>query len=247
MLDLHCHILPGVDDGAADLDAAVAMARCLSAAGYDAVAPSPHFGEGPGGDVSREQAAAGRVQLAERLAAEGIELQLLPNAEHHVTMELLARIDRGEVQPIGGDGKWLLVELPWQPLTDPEGVLFRIQSKGYRLLLAHPERYRYLELDVIERLVERDVKMQLEIGSFISLYGKQAHFRALAMTDRGLSHVLASDMHRPDDAAAWLSGGLRAVADRYGKRAVQVGAADNPRALAGGALAADVHPFTEAR
>ena len=247
MYDLHCHILPGVDDGAPDLDAAVAMARCLVEVGYAGVTASPHLGEGPGGDVPPDVAQAAREQLVERLGREGVALEVLPSSEHHLTPDLFDRLDRGDVVPIGGASRWLLVELPWRAIPDPEGQLFRVQAKGYRLLLAHPERYSYIELDALERMVGRGIKMQLEIGSFVGLYGKRSLYRALEMCDRGLGHVLASDMHRSDDAVAWMRGGLRAVAERYGRRAVEAGTLDNPRAMIDDAQVERVLPITEAR
>ncbi len=249
MLDLHCHILPGVDDGAKDMEAALAMGRALVEVGYTDIAASPHFGHGPGGHVSRILAAEKRNELSDRFAAEGIALKLHPNAEHHVGPSLFeaASAEPTELTPIGGDGQWLLVELPWQPLSDPETVIFRLQSKGYRLLLAHPERYQYIEMDMVERLVERGVRMQLEIGSFVNVYGKRAHFRALGMVDKGLVHVLCTDLHRPEDAATWVKHGLRAIGDRYGKRAVAAGTERNPRAILDNASIEDITPMTLAR
>ena len=114
-------------------------------------------------------------------------------------------------------GPWLLTELPWQPLVDVEGVLFRIQAAGFRVLLAHPDRYNHLDTEVVARLVDRGVRTQLEIGSFANLYGRRGHFRAIDLADNGLAHVLATDMHSPADAPAWISAGLRAVG-RVGRR-----------------------------
>lgn len=246
MLDLHCHILPGVDDGPADMEGSVAIARVLVGAGFTGVAASPHFGAGPGGDVPTEVAAAARDTLGERLAAEGIAIELLPNAEHYVTPELFERLSRQAVVPING-GHWLMIELPWGGLSDPESVLFRIQAKGYRLLLAHPERLTELPVEVITRLVQRGIKMQLNIASFANLYGPRIHLRALDLMDRALVHVLATDLHVAKDAELWINQGLRAVADRYGKPAVVNGTRLAPHAIVDDADIEEVHPTTVAR
>src|SRR5690606_9135683 len=129
------------------------------------------------------------------------------------------RLERGEAVPIGGSGRWLLVELPWRAVPDVEGILFRLQAKGWRLLLAHPERYTYLELDVIERLVGRGVKLQLELGSFVEVYGERALAHGRALADRRLGHVLATDLHRSKDADRWLGAAMEAVQKRYGAAA----------------------------
>lgn len=247
LLDLHCHILPGVDDGAPDLDEALAMARVLADAGFRGVAASPHLGEGPGGDVPLERAAAARAELEHALTCAGISLTLYANAEHHVTPDLYARQREGGVVSVGGMSHWLLVELPWQAIPNIEDALFRLQAGGHRLLLAHPERYRYLKIDTIERLVARGVRMQLEIGSFASLYGRSAHVMAVDVADRGLGHVLATDMHRSQDSAAWLHQGLLAAANRYGQQAVSRGASAAPEAILKDLPADQITAFSEGR
>ena len=242
MLDLHCHILPAVDDGAVDLDASVAMARVLVGAGYTAVAPSPHFGEGPGGDVPVERAKAVRQQLILRLDQEEIALELLANAEHHVTPELFMRLAKGDIAPIGG-GRWLLVELPWGGVPQVENVLFMLQSKGYRLLLAHPERYKFMEVDIAERLVERGVKLQLELGSFADLYGRSATTKAKAMMERGLAHVFGTDMHQAEGAAAWIQKAQESIRRHYGEPALMRGVRDNPGLILHDARGDEVLPL----
>ena len=244
MIDLHCHLLPGLDDGAVSMESSVEMARQLVEAGVSTVAPSPHYGEGPGGDVPVQEATRVRELLQERLRKEGVELTLLPNAEHHISPALFERVDRGAVVPLGGGGRWLLVELPWSPVPNAEDILFRLQMKGYRVLLAHPERHGYLAFEGVERLVERGVKLQIELGSWVGVYGRRARKRARRFGDRGLAHVVASDLHRPE---AWIDAGMRAVLKRYGEgglaRAMQI----NPRALLDDAAPEVVRPFSEAR
>ncbi len=211
------------------------MARALSGAGFTAVAASPHYGEGPGGDVPIATATARRSELREELAKQGVMLDVLANAEHHITAELFARVAAGTTVPIGGTGKWHLVELPWHAIPDPEAALFRLQTKGLRLLLAHPERYSYLSTAAIERLVARGVKMQVELGSFADVYGSRARKQARALVERGLAHVAASDLHRPQDAVRWVEAGIAAMRRHFGDSVVQRALVDNPRALLAGA------------
>lgn len=231
MLDVHCHLLFDVDDGAPDIETSVEMARLLAQAGFNRVAASPHFGEGPGGDVSRELADSRRAALATRLAAENIALELLPNAEHHITPDLFVRLAARRAVPLGGTGHWLLVELPWQGVPDTEAVMFRLQVLGYRLLLAHPERYNHLDFATCERLVERGVKMQLELGSFVNGYGKRSADRATELMENGMAHVLATDLHRPKQAEIWLAEALEVVRKRYGRDALRRGTDINPEAM----------------
>ncbi len=244
MIDLHCHILPGVDDGSSNLEESVEMAKVLEAEGFRAIAPSPHYGEGPGGDVPIEEASQVRASLAERLAAEGINLELLPNAEHHVSPGLFERIGGGQVMPIGGQSRWLLTELPWRSIPGPEQILFRVRSSGYNLLLAHPERYSYIDFKAIASLAAQGVKMQCELGSFVGVYGRRAEKLARKMADKGLVHVLASDLHRAKDAHAWLGDSIKKVRKRYGDQGVQQALEVNPRKLLDGAYPEDIDPIS---
>ena len=228
MLDLHCHILPAVDDGSSSLEMSLEMGQRFVEAGFTVLAPSPHYGTGPGGDVTISIAEEKRHELRDHFHRAGIDLEILPNAEHHVSPLLFDRIAEGDVVPIGGNTKWLLVELPWSPLANPEEILFRLQMSGHRLLLAHPERYSYLEVDTVERLVGRGVKLQLELGSFVGVYGRRAKQRARHFADKGWSHVIATDLHRPE---TWIQDALKVVEKRYGKAGLKNALEENPRAI----------------
>jgi protein-tyrosine phosphatase len=239
MYDLHCHLLPGIDDGARDLDEALEMARGLVAMGFHTVAASPHTGAGPGGDVPPALAAQKRAELVGALAAAKVPLTVPPNSEHMMGPLLLERLDRGEVLPLGEAGRWLFVELPWMGLADVEGALFRVQAKGWRVLLAHPERQDFLDLPCLERLVDRGVKLQLELGSAISQFGDDARRMADALVAAGCAHVLATDLHEPT-GLAHMARALVAARRRWGEEAVERGLVYNPAALLASASPDDV-------
>jgi protein-tyrosine phosphatase len=219
------------------------MARAMVAHGYTHIAASPHTGGGPGGDVSTALNATTREDLTRALAEAAIPLTLLANAEHCVGPILFDRLPGGATC-IGPESRWLLVELPWDRIPQPEQLLFRLQTKGYRLLLAHPERYNYIDVDTVERLVERGVRMQVELGSFVDVYGERARGRAEKMVERGLVHVLASDIHRPKQALEWLGPALAAVRDTYGEEALRRATHGNPNAILKDVTATALEPMT---
>jgi protein-tyrosine phosphatase len=232
MCDVHCHVLPGLDDGSVDMEMSLEMGRALEACGFSDVACSPHMGEGPGGDVSIEQAQHARETLQALFDKEGVSVRLWPNGEHHLTQDMLQRIRQKNLAvPIGGKSTWLLVELPWHPIPDVSGVLFNVQLLGYQVLLAHPERYGYLEVSKAAALVESGVKMQLELGSFVGVYGERALSRAHALMRLHAAHVFASDLHRPKQATQWVKQALQEVHKKYGQEAVRKGLYEHPRAL----------------
>jgi len=118
-----------------------------------------------------------------------------------------------------------------------------LQTKGWRVLLAHPERSESVPLDMLDRLCVRGVRMQLELGSFVGLFGKAVEERATRMLEDGMGHVLATDMHRPEEAEAWLGGALRAVEKAFGRAALEWGAAANPQLILDDASPDDLQPI----
>jgi protein-tyrosine phosphatase len=245
VIDLHCHILPGLDDGAPDVDDSLAMARALLGVGFTTVAASPHIGPGPGGDVPLAAADEARAALTVALREAQLPLSLLPNGEHQLSIELFERLGASGAVAIGGRGRWLLTELPWGGLANLESVLFRLQTKGWRVLLAHPERFDFVSADALERLCERGVRLQLDLGSFVGMFGDIVRERAMELTERGVAHVLATDMHRSDQAEAWLASALKLVAKRFGREALSIGTEGNPQRIIDDAAPELVPPLLE--
>ena len=241
-IDLHCHILPSVDDGAVDLEMSLEMARQLKEAGFEVIAPSPHYGFGPGGHVTPSMADDAREVLRHGLDDAQIGLTLLPNAEHHVSPEMFGFFQNGEVVPVGGKSKWVLVELPWNPIPKPEDILFRLSVKGYKLILAHPERYKYVDRRMVERLVSRGVLMQIELGSYVGVYGSRAEERAWRYLERGWSHCVATDLHRPH-LDEFLPEAMRALKGKVGDAGVERGLRENPQLLIDDASADAIRPL----
>ncbi|MEE2960469.1 MAG: CpsB/CapC family capsule biosynthesis tyrosine phosphatase [Myxococcota bacterium] len=241
MLDIHCHILPGVDDGCPDLAESLGLAQEMAKVGFRQIACSPHYGEGPGGDIDFNEHATRLEGLQKALREAEIPIELLSNAEHHLSPALFERVESGRIMPLGGVGKWLLVELPWNSIPNVQDVLFRLSLKGFKLLLAHPERYTYLDRKVAERLVEMGIKFQLELGSFVGVYGRVAEKNARHYVKSGMSHVLGTDLHRLKQAKSWLQKGLGHLQKKYGEEFVTTGFSINPRKLIDDESADELH------
>ncbi|MHB1843564.1 MAG: tyrosine-protein phosphatase [Deltaproteobacteria bacterium] len=226
-IDLHCHLLPALDDGAQSTEDALLMARALAAAGFTDVAPSPHaWPELPPASVAAERRAA----LAQRFAEEGIELRLHPNAENRLDAELLERLERGDARPMGA-GRYLLVEAPFEaPLPRLPDLLFRLRVKGFTPLIAHPERC----LEFAERperareATEAGAALQLELGALIGRYGPKARKLAERFLGEGLYAVAASDLHGPTGADRWIPEAIEALQRRAGEGAALALLSVNP-------------------
>lgn len=195
MIDLHSHILPGLDDGAADLKEALAMAGIAVADGITIMVATPHVETGLY-DHSRETILAAVEELRGRLQENGIPLELLPGAEYRLEPDLPGRLQRGELLTINDGGRYLLVELPAALVPEYTArVFYELQLQGVTPVIAHPERNHTLTRhpSILYELVARGAVVQLTAGSFAG--GSPTAAAARALLARGCVHLVASDAH----------------------------------------------------
>ncbi|MCP3169284.1 tyrosine-protein phosphatase [Myxococcus qinghaiensis] len=237
-VDLHCHLLPAVDDGARTLEDALEMARALVDLGFSTVAPSPH--------ARPEYAPVDVVEarLAELTAAlehARIPLSLGRNAENLLDDAFLRGLGTPSARMLGG-GRVALVELPYTaPVPALPDILFRIRTKGVVPLIAHPERC--LEFERKGRAAEAvraGAHLQLDVGALIGRYGPLAKKLARAFLDDGLYAVAATDLHGPVGAREWVGRALGELRSRVGEEASSRLLRGNPsHLLAGESLESD--------
>lgn len=217
MIDLHCHLLPGIDDGPATLPEALALARLSADQGITTVACTPHIlpgvydNEGPA-----IRAATDRMQAA--LDEAGIPLRLVAGADLHVAPDNVARLRSGEALALAGS-RYVLIELP-HALLPPrmDHALFDILSAGYVPLLTHPERTGWIERDYafVKRLAQSGVAMQITAGAFTGAFGRRARYWAERMLEDGIVDLVASDAHDAARRPPLLAEAREAVRRRAG-------------------------------
>lgn len=234
MVDLHLHLLPGVDDGCKTMDETVAMATTLLALGYGTAAPSPHNRPEY---ASREVALARLEEVKAELAQRGLSLALAPNAENFFLDEgLLTTLSTPESRRVGTAGRYLLVEAPYtSPLPQLPDVVFRMKLKGVTPLIAHPERC--LEFERKGRAAEAvrsGALLQLDVGALIGRYGKTAQKLAKQFLDEDLYAVVATDLHSPVGAEQWVSQSLEALQKQVGAAAFKRLTESNPASILAG-------------
>ena len=216
VIDLHAHILPGLDDGARSAEEAMAMARAAVRAGTRAMATTSHINLNIGLGV--EDLAATRRALSQQLAAESIALELLAGGE--IAPERLAHLDDDALRALSlGGGGCVLLECPFAPVGSAmEPMVADLQRRGFRVLLAHPERSSTFqrEPDRLAPLLKLGALAQVTSGALAGEFGRTAQRAAFAMLEAGHVHVLASDSPDATDRPPDLRLAARALQERYG-------------------------------
>jgi protein-tyrosine phosphatase len=213
MIDLHSHVLPGLDDGPADMDGSLEFVRASAAQGTTVLAATPHLrSDYP--DIAIEDIAARCGELNDRLPA-GLDFEVTPAAEVDVFWAQQASDEQLRLASFEQRGTDLLVETPYGIISDAfEDMLFRIALRGYRILLAHPERNPTFQRDPerLRKIAARGVLLQITLPSVVAR-DKASRSRKLAfqLVREGIAHNLASDSHS--------SGSFRPPALRRGVRA----------------------------
>lgn len=212
--DLHCHMLPGIDDGARDLDQALAMARLAVADGIRTAVMTPHHLNGVYRNRSADVLAAVSA-FREALLAEGIGLKILPGSELHLVPELPAELVSGQAMTLGNHGRAVLVELPVHTVPmGAEHILEQILGQGLVPIIAHPERNSQLrrEPEQLSEWVGMGCLGQITAQSCTGQFGPKVQAASREMVTRGLIHIAASDAHRDRRRVPQISSGRAQIA-----------------------------------
>ena len=241
MIDLHCHILPGIDDGAADLSVSLDMARASVADGVTDLACTPHILPGlyPNTGPQIRQATQ---QLQHALDHYGIPLRLVAGADNHIVPDFVPGLRSGHLLSLG-DTRYVLVEPPHHVLPPRlDDLFFGLIAAGYVPILTHPERLAWIKshYEVIKRLVHNGVWMQITAGSLAGAFGKNARYWSERMLDEGRVHILATDAHDTKRRPPNLSQGRDLAAARVGTREAEHLVATRPRGVLANVVASSL-------
>lgn len=190
--DWHCHILPGVDDGVQTMEESLAILSLYEKMGIDTVWLTPHIMEDIPNTTERLRARFAELQIAYR---GNISLHLA--AENMLDNLFEKRLLANDLLPIGAEGNALLVETSYYtPPMNLYGLIEQIKAKGYYPILAHPERYVYMDKADYQKLHQMGVKFQLNFPSLEGLYGKTVQGKAKELLSKGYYHFYGTDIHR---------------------------------------------------
>ena len=234
MIDLHCHILPGLDDGSESPAMTVEMARIAARAGTTDIVCTPHC-------RSSDQALPQRISEIRRLTSRmndllqecGVPLTLYPGMELLCQDGLLPLLEEGAVLPLA-DSRYLLMEFDFDaPLSRMETAIDLVTDFRLRPVIAHPERYTAVQRDPrrLDGWFRRSCLIQVNKGSILGRFGPRAEAAADWILGNGLAHLVASDAHRPGIRTPDLLDAYETVARRYSRSYAELLFRRNPARL----------------
>ncbi len=235
LVDIHCHLLPGIDDGAADWDQTSVMAETAVADGISTIVATPHqlgnFARNHG-DAIREHTA--RVQ--QFLDRRGITLRVLPGAEVRIEPEMIRKLHSGEVLTLADRRRHVLLELPHEVYLPLDRLIDTLRAAGLVGILSHPERNRGVlaRPHVVAPLVDAGCLMQVTAGSLVGTFGPQIEKFAHALIRRRLVHFVATDAHGAKSRRPLLRRSFDCVARLAGYETAVDLCCHNPAAVADG-------------
>lgn len=231
MIDLHSHILPGIDDGAGTMEDALEMARIAAEGGTTVIAATSH------GDFSRIDPEKYLVRYRDTLARfrqelekNRIPLRVVSGMELLVTEDLI-RYGRRHPLPSLNGGKYILVEFRFDIRSQRAfDSLAELRRMGWKILLAHPERYDFIRRDPsrLYQLYDEGVTLQVNKGSLTGAFGRRARFCAELMLREGIAGAAASDAHDPLLRTPDLDDTARILEIHYGREAAEFLLERNP-------------------
>ncbi|HOI44973.1 MAG TPA: hypothetical protein PLX50_05135 [Candidatus Aminicenantes bacterium] len=238
MIDLHCHILPGLDDGARTIEESVAMARLAAEDGVRTIVATPHLFRGQFGAGGFGVIELRRRELAEEIRRQGIALEILAGAEVHISHNLIEEIRKNRAYLVLAGSPYMFLEFPTEHVfSGVRELLFELMTEGVTPIIAHPERNSVFTENpgLLFDLIEMGGLAQANGRSFMGGYGSLVEETAFRFLEWNFIHFIASDGHSPRSRPPRLSEAVRAAARVIGEKNASALVEDNPRAvLAGG-------------
>jgi protein-tyrosine phosphatase len=232
LIDLHCHMLPELDDGAADLAVSLDMAKMAIADGISTVVCTPHILPTVY-DNSGPAIRAAVIRLEAALTRAGIPLRVLPGADVHIAPDLIESLRCGRVLSLAGS-RYLLLEPPHHVFPPSlQDCVFGLMTAGYVPILTHPERLDWIgqHYDIIHQLATTGTLMQITGGSLTGRFGKRAQHWSQLMLDDGLIDIVATDAHDTKKRPPRLSEAVQLVANRCSGEEANMMVVTRPQAI----------------
>lgn len=222
MIDIHCHILPCLDDGAKHMEESIQMAKLAYQQGIKTLIATPHH-RTHRFDNEKETVSQAVEQLNQRLMKEQIPLTVYSGQEIRIHTEMVHDFDEHELLTLSGS-RYVLIEFPFDHIPSyVEHLLYNLQSQGFVPIIAHPERYDYFVKDpgLLYDYVIDGALTQVTAGSLTGAFGKKTKKTAERMIEHNLVQFIATDAHHASGRTFDLAEGYRALRKFAGKETVR--------------------------
>ena len=222
-IDLHAHILPGLDDGPETLEESIKMGKMALDQGICKVVATPHVTEGVF-DNEKDVILEKTRELQEALKEEGIPLEVIPGAEIHISDNIISLLEQDKLLTINNAGKYILLELPhYQPIPlYLETLIFTLSLKGIRVIIPHPERNSSIQENpnILIPLINQGVLVQGTFSSLIGHFGERAQRTVVLLLRKRMIHLLSTDMHSVGGRLKYFTRALKKTEELLGKEVV---------------------------
>lgn len=202
-VDIHSHLIPGIDDGVKSMQDSIAILRKFQEMGFKKIITSPHV-VSDGYNNSTETILKGRDKVREAIKENNLQIEFDAVAEYYLDDSINEKIEKKDLLTFGKN--YVLVELSYLTKTNNiHDLMYKLQIAGYRIILAHPERYPYYyEKDFAQyhTLKDRNVYFQINLMSLIGKYGKGAKSTAEKMIDENMVNFVGTDLHNENSIEA---------------------------------------------
>ncbi|MYL49362.1 tyrosine protein phosphatase [Halobacillus litoralis] len=241
MIDIHSHILPGVDDGAQTIDESIQMAEAAVNDGITHIVATPHHNNGAYNNYKNNI----KIQVAElnrTFKEKGIDLQVLPGQETRVFGEMIEGLSANQILPINDDTNYVFVEFPSNSVPRYASQLFfDMQVAGYQPIIVHPERNKAIieNPDLLYSFVKKGAFVQLTAASVCGKFGKSIKKFSEQLIDANLAHLIASDAHNTTSRGFCMSEAYAEIRKNYGLDMVYILSENAEDVIAGRVLQAE--------
>lgn len=200
MIDMHCHILYGIDDGCKTIEESIETIKKMKDAGFDSIVLTPHYIEDSSFKANNNLKLQRLEILKKELLKNNIEVNLFLGNEIFINESIDELIINKEIRSIN-NSRYILVELPFNSqILNLDDYIYELSLKGYRVIIAHPERYTYFKDDYKEakKLYDSGVLFQVNYGSIIGQYGNGSKKLVKKLLKDDMVDFISTDIHKPD-------------------------------------------------
>ena len=218
LIDIHCHILPGIDDGAKTIEDSIDMAKTAVADGITTIIATPHHQNGR--YINGKSSIIERIkEVNDQLTQHNIPLTILPGQEPRIYGELIEDYQKDEILTLNNGGKYVMIELPSSQVPRyTEQLLFDIQLQGLNPIIVHPERNAQImeQPDILYNFVKKGALTQVTASSVTGHFGKKIQKFSNQLIEANLTHFIASDAHNVNGRTFRLSEAYDLIENQYG-------------------------------